>query len=37
LGDKLQWKSDAKRQRFRQQEEERYKAYDFLIQRGHRA
>jgi len=33
LGDKLEWKSGAERLTFRKQEEDRYKAYDFLIKR----
>jgi len=33
LGDKLKWKSDADREAFRKQQEDAYKAYDFLIKR----
>jgi len=37
LGDRLRWKSDADREAFQKQEEEKYKAYDFLIKRPNRA
>jgi hypothetical protein len=37
LGEKLRWRSDAERDAFRQQQEERYNAYDFLIRRPPRA
>ena len=37
LGHKLQWKSDADRQAVHKQEEDGYKAYDFLIKRPDRA
>lgn len=37
LGGKLPWKSDAERQIFYREQEDRYKAYDFLIRRPPRA
>ena len=37
LGEKLRWKSDAEREAFRRQQEDNYKAYDFLIRRPNRA
>jgi hypothetical protein len=37
LGERLPWKSDAERESFRRVQEDRYKAYDFLIRRPNRA
>jgi len=37
LGDKLRWKSDTDRDAFRRQQEDNYKAYDFLIKKPNRA
>jgi hypothetical protein len=37
LGDKLRWKSEAEREAFRRDEEERYKTYEILVQRPPRA
>ncbi len=37
LGQKLRWKSDADRQAFHQGQEDRNRAYDFLIRRPPRA
>ena len=37
LGEKLKWKSDAEREAFRKQQEDNYRAYDFLIRRPNRA
>ncbi len=37
LGEKFPWKSNAEREVFRREPEDRYKAYDFLIRRPDRA
>ncbi len=37
LGEKLPWRSDADRETFFRQQEDNYKAYDFLIKRPDRA
>jgi hypothetical protein len=37
LGEKLPWKSDAERQTFYREQEDRYRAYDFIIRRPPRA
>ena len=37
LGGKLRWRSNAERQTFRQEQEQRYKAYDVLIHKPGRA
>ena len=37
LGDRLRWKSDTDRDAFRRQQEDNYRAYEFLIKRPNRA
>ncbi len=37
LGERFRWKSNAEREAFQRYQEERYRAYDFLIRRPPRA
>jgi len=36
LGEKLRWKSEAEREKFREEQRERYRAYDVLIRSNKR-